>query len=147
MKCRGCGNQLGCKLVHHVSMVINLLPSPTIEKVVSQVCNTSLTMFLESILHLQFLHLNVFFCIGMYMCVQFLFCNLVNYPYRNDKVVTRLWSPRNLVTTLLQPCHNLATTLSRPCSIFTIPLQPCNHIVYSFTRLSQACHKLATTLS
>ena len=32
-------------------------------------------------------------------------------PYRNDKVVTRLWSPCNLVTTLLQPCHNLVTTL------------------------------------
>ena len=47
----------------------------------------------------------------------------------------------------LQPCHNLATTLSQPCSIFTIPLQPCSHIVYSFTRLSQACHNLATTLS
>ena len=69
------------------------------------------------------------------------------YPYRNDKVVTRLWSPCNLVTTLLQPCHNLATTLSQPCSLFTIPLQPCSHIVYSFTRLSQACHNLATTLS
>ena len=85
--------------------------------------------------------------------------HLGNIPYRNDKVVTRLWSPCNLVTTLLQPCHNLVvhsqshcnlaatlsnpsqgchnlvTTLSRPCSIFTIPLQPCSHIVYSFTRL------------
>ena len=72
---------------------------------------------------------------------------------------------------LSQACHNLATTLPRPCSIFTIPLQPCSHIVYSFTRLppprhnhaiisqahynlvttmsclSQACHNLVTTLS
>ena len=100
--------------------------------------------------------------------------NLAGYlPYRNDKVVTRLWSPCNLVTNLLQPCHNLVvysqslcnlaatlsipsqgcrklvTTLPQPCSIFTIPLQPCSHIVYSFTRLSQGGHKLvnlATTL-
>ena len=46
--------------------------------------------------------------------------------------MTRLWSP----------CHNLATTLSQLCSIFTIPLQPCSHIVYSFTSLSQPCHNL-----
>ena len=73
-----------------------------------------------------------------------------SYPYRNDKVVTRLWSPCNLVTTLLQPCHNLVTTLSQPCSIFTIPLQPCKPnclILHKVaTTLSQPCDNLVTTL-
>ena len=82
-------------------------------------------------------------------------------PYRNDKVVTRLWSP--YVTTLSQPCsfsqshcnlaatfsipsqgcHKVVTTLPQSCSIFTIPLQPCSHIVYSFTRLLPPCHNHA----
>ena len=58
----------------------------------------------------------------MQICMHVCICVCTTYihvpeegPYRNDKVVTRLWSPCNLVTTLLQPCHNLATTLSQPC--------------------------------
>ena len=70
--------------------------------------------------------------------IQEVLCTNSN-PYRNDKVVTRLWSRYNLVTTLRQPCHNLATTLSQPCSIFTIPLQPCSNP-------SQGCDNLVTTL-
>ena len=79
------------------------------------------------------------------------FCRPIQKGQGGDKVLEALQPSHNLSTTLSQPCktlqqpcHNLATTLSKPCSIFTIPLQPCSHIVYSFTRLSQACHNLAT---
>ena len=69
-----------------------------------------------------------------------------NYPYRNDKVVTRLWSPCNLVTTLLQPCHNLATTLSQPChNLVVYPQSLCN-LAATLSIHSQGCHKLVTTL-
>ena len=51
----------------------------------------------------------------------------------------------------------VAAASDRANTVFIIPLQPCSHIVYSFTRLppphynvchkSQACHNLVTTLS
>ena len=56
----------------------------------------------------------------------------------------------------------VAAASDRANTVFIIPLQPCSHIVYSFTRLppphynvchklvtslSQPCHKLVTTLS
>ena len=48
----------------------------------------------------------------------------------------------------------VAAASDRANTVFIIPLQPCSHIVYSFTRfitmfvtsLSQACHNLVTTL-
>ena len=69
--------------------------------------------------------------------------NLVVYSHPSATLQPHCLFLHKVVTS----CHNLATTLSRPCSIFTTSLQPCSHIVYSFTRLSQGCHKLATTLS
>ena len=99
--------------------------------------------------------------------------SFVNNPYRNDKVVTRLWSPCNLVTTLRQPCHNLvvysqslcnlAATLSNPSqgcdNLVTTLRQPCHDLVVfsqshcnlaaTLSNPSQGCHKvvkLATTL-
>ena len=93
------------------------------------------------------------------------------YPYRNDKVVTRLWSPCNLVTTLLQPCHdlvvfsqshcNLAATLSNPSqgcdNLVTTLRQPCHDLVVfsqshcnlaaTLSNPSQGCHKVVTSLS
>ena len=45
----------------------------------------------------------------------------------------------------------VAVASDRANTVFIIPLQPCSHIVYSFTRLPpphyNVCHKLVTTLS
>ena len=45
----------------------------------------------------------------------------------------------------------VATASDRANTVFIIPMQPCSHIVYSFTRLPpphyNVCHKLVTTLS
>ena len=45
----------------------------------------------------------------------------------------------------------VAAASDRANTVFIIPLQPCSHIVYSFTRLPpphyNVCHKLVTSLS
>ena len=45
----------------------------------------------------------------------------------------------------------VAAASDRANAVFIIPLQPCSHIVYSFTRLPpphyNVCHKLVTSLS
>ena len=57
------------------------------------------------------------------------------FPYRNDKVVTRLWSPCNLVTTLRKPCHNLVVYSQSLCNLAATLSNP-----------SQGCDNLVTTL-
>ena len=81
------------------------------------------------------------------MCSRRLTCQKI--IFKNNTIQLLLVAMRGIIAKTrftLDSGKFLSAKVSR-YTVFTIPLQPCSHIVYSFTMLSQACHNLATTLS